>query len=418
MISSQRLMNLSMNRRLVVVANDLPYPPNSGGRVDVWRRLHALKAIGCDVMLICWVDADRKPEPMEQALAALYAVCNEVRVFEIARSLQEIGSRLTVLWKWPSHVASRWVTCNLEGLKAESLAFGAEAVLLDGLYGGAVALDLARGLNLPLFYRSHNVEHVYMRLQHHRLRFGARWLGLAANRLNLRGFERRVLKAARRVFDISHEDREFWRSRGFENVDWLPPIVDESFASSIANLDGDQAIDILYFGNLHTPNNVEAVRWLLLDVLPHLPNQELRVCIAGSLPCSEVRELVDRDARVELIADPDNIAALVCKARVLVNPVLASSGVNLKSVEMLFGSAQLVSTSPGVRGLPDDVRECFLIADDAKSFAQLIESTLELDRAHPGDRLAARLHFGTAGVGNQLAEAIFGQKAIARVISA
>ena len=32
--------------RVLCISNDIPLPANSGGRVDVWRRLGALRAAG------------------------------------------------------------------------------------------------------------------------------------------------------------------------------------------------------------------------------------------------------------------------------------------------------------------------------------------------------------------------------------
>jgi len=70
------------------------------------------------------------------------------------------------------------------------------------------------------------------------------------------------------------------------------------------------------------------------------------------------------------------MAEVVGQARVLVNPMLAGSGVNLKSVEMLFSDAGLVSTTVGVAGLSDSAKRCFAIADSAEGFASAVLAAL------------------------------------------
>ena len=51
--------------KLLVVCNEIPYPPNHGGRVDVWARLRAFRAAGVSIVLITWC-SDRKNERPSQ----------------------------------------------------------------------------------------------------------------------------------------------------------------------------------------------------------------------------------------------------------------------------------------------------------------------------------------------------------------
>lgn len=392
--------------KLVCVANDVPWPPNTGGRVDVWRRLCALHAGGHEVSLLCWYDAGRTEPPSPQALEKLHEVCADLRVVPIRRSVGEIVSRAMNLIRMPSHAAARWVTAADDDLYRWARRAAPDAILLDGLYGGAVARWLAGRLDVPIVYRSHNVEHQYMRDQERRERRVLRRLGLIANRVGLKRFEHRVIGEAARVLDISLEDRAFWRGRGMAHVDWLPTAVDPEYARRITGPAAMGPIDVLYFGNLNTPNNVEAIRWLVCEVLPRIAQPNITVVLSGSRPAPEVRRLARRDPRVELIADPEDMAAVVAAASTIVNPMRAGSGVNLKSVEMIFSDASLVSTSVGVRGLPDEGKACFLIADDAGAFAAQIVRGLALGKRRDGRRDAARRLFSCTAAGEAIASVV------------
>lgn len=384
--------------RILCIANDVPLPANSGGRVDVWRRLLALKRAGHDIALVCWTDVGRVAPLTPEVWAELRAVCADVKLLPITRSLPEIGRRLLHLWHWPSHVASRWVTSRDAGLVAWARNFGPDVVLLDGLYGGAVAWQLAQALQLPMVYRSHNLEHRYMADLRAREQRRLRRLGLAANCVGLERFERQTVARATRVMDISLEDAEFWRAQGFAHVTCVPTLVDAGFAARLAQAPASQAHDLLYFGNLHTPNNVEALRWLVSEVLPQLREPGLRVCVAGSRPTEAVRALLAADARITLVENPADMAEVITQARVLVNPMLAGSGVNLKSVEMLFSQAALVSTSVGVKGLPDTARRCFSVADTPADFASAISLGLSSASPDPQLRRAAQALFSDAAL--------------------
>ena len=97
-----------------------------------------------------------------------------------------------------------------------------------------------------------------------------------------------------------------------------PPLVDDDTAARLARAPATPQWDALYFGNLNTPNNVDAVVWWVGQVLPLLPGPELRFAVAGSRPSATVREIVSRDSRVTLLADPPDLAERVAAARTLV----------------------------------------------------------------------------------------------------
>lgn len=383
--------------RILCITNDLPFPANNGGRVDVWRRIQALSGAGHEVSLLCWTDVGRSPPQTRAEQAELAAACANVKVLGITRSGPEIARRLGWLWRWPSHAASRWVTSRGQGLTDWARGLKPDIVLLDGLYGGAVALDLVTRLKVPLVYRSHNLEHLYMAAQRRREQRPMRRLGLAANCLGLERFERNVVSRAALVMDISLDDAEHWRRQGYRHVRWVPTLVDAGFAERLARATPDKAWDLLYFGNLNTPNNVEALDWLVSRVLPQVSGPGLRIAVAGSKPTDAVRALLAAEPRITLIENPPDMATLIGRARILVNPMLAGSGVNLKSVEMLFTEAALVSTSVGVKGLPQAAQACFAIADDSDAFASAVRQALEQPRA-PDRRAAAREAFSPAAL--------------------
>ncbi len=380
-------MSTARAPRILVVANDTPLPANSGGRVDVWRRLQALRQGGAQLAFQGWVDQGRGTHPDAALLQQLRATCDPATLTPITRSAGEIVQRLLRLAWLPSHAASRWVTLDRAQCLADARRFAPDVIWLDGLYGAAAAMWLSRQLGVPLIYRSHNIEHLYMQRQLAHAPGLKQRLGLLANVIGLRRFEHRVVRAAQVVFDISLDDRAWWRAHGLTQVEWLPTIVDANYAQALS-VPTEPRFDVVYFGNLRTPNNVDAVRWLIEAALPLIKRPGLRVLLAGSDPSDEVRRLAASDRRIELLANPPDMAAVVRQGRVLVNPVRAGSGVNLKSVEMLFTRAALVSSRIGVQGLQPEVQACFTLADEPADFARAIEQAL--DQPVPPTQLAQR----------------------------
>ncbi len=383
--------------RLTFVCGELPYPPNHGGTVDMWRRVCALTEAGVKVRIVCWHDAN------DARLASYVAKVREVAESVVVYPFQD--SRSSKIWRLASLSSLPWGASaralsgkNFAALLANEIAAAPDAIWLDGLFGGDVALKLARALNKPLFYRSQNIEHRYIGYQLASAR-GSKarahwWLRNQA----IRQFELKVLQTAQAFFDISVDDLATWRQDGFTHGYWLPTLVDADMARALsAPLSEPATYDVGYLGNLFMPNNVFGVSWFIQDVVPLLLRQRpaLRVFIAGNRPSEQIRALLGSTPHIELIESPADAVPVLRNARVLVNPVFAGSGVNVKSVEMLFTPAHLVSTSKGLAGLPQTVVDCFQVADQPQPFADAILNALHAAPvdATPTQRQRARQLF-------------------------
>lgn len=356
-----------MTLRLVVVCNEFPYPVIHGGRADVWRRLCAFKQAGVHLHLISWF-TERHGKPDQEAIDAVESVVEGLDLLPTSLGPIALAKRAAYLAVLPPHASSRIPgAMRRKAIEQHVAAFRPDAVWLDGLYGSVIARRLSRRFGIPLLLRSHNIEHLYMRRQATSATAWYRRLALWLATLGLERFESNVHQDSRKVFDISVDDMQYWGERGLSSTSWLPPNVQLPELGPRT----EPECDVLFLGNLNTPNNVESVRWLVRNVVPIVrdrrPGTTFR--IAGSKPVREVLELCHRVAGVEIIADPTSPWPLYQAARVLVNPAQHGSGVQIKTVEMLHVPRPVISTSVGVRGLSQSVRELACIADTPQDFA-------------------------------------------------
>lgn len=386
--------------RITMICNELPFPPGHGGLVDVWRRLCALKSAGVRVQLVCWgggAAGALRPDHLDKVREIVEALY----VFPFERTWSSRIKRTGRLWRLPWRVASRSLRpAEFHSLLEAQRTFDSQAVWLDALYGGEVARCLARELNLPLFYRSHNIEHRYTLDQARIARTARERLQWTLSLFNLRRYEHRILGESSAFFDISVDDLKYWEKLGFTSGHWLPPLVDESFAERLSAPRKDSPqFDVGYLGNLFMPNNVQGLVWFLEKVAPQLLDARpgLRLFIAGSRPSDRIRAALAARPEVTLIENPPDAVSVLRDAEVLINPVFAGSGVNIKSVEMLFSPAELVSTPQGVAGLPDEVKRCFRISQDESGFASAVldglNSTAAGRIAESENRAVARSYF-------------------------
>ncbi|MBB5190798.1 hypothetical protein HNQ50_001521 [Silvimonas terrae] len=382
--------------RLTLVCGELPYPPNHGGTVDMWRRVCALKDAGVSVRVVCWHQGAPDDATVAAYVSKVREVAESVIVYPFQHSHSSKFWRLARLFSLPWAASARCLSGkDFAALLANERAAQPDAIWLDGLYGGDVALKLARQLQKPLFYRSHNIEHRYTGYQLASARGLKTRLHWWLRDQGVRHYELQVLRTAQAFFDISVDDLATWKSQGFTHGHWLPTLIDTRMAQALsAPPVTPPAFDVGYLGNLFMPNNVFGISWFIEQVVPLLLQQQpgLRLFVAGSRPSAQVRALVASVPQITLIESPPDVVPVLRNARVLINPVFAGSGVNVKSVEMLFTPAGLVSTPQGLGGLPQVVADCFQVADQPQAFADAIFSVLHT-HADPLPRQRARLLF-------------------------
>jgi hypothetical protein len=392
--------------RLLVVTNESPVPAIHGGRVDQWTRFRLLRERGCRLMLVSWY-LESFGRPAGADLTALNEVFDQICFFPIERTPRALLERLIQLPIRSPHVATRVLSASAQNdVIAAARSFGPDAVLLDGLYGGETALRLSRSLGLPFLYRAHNIEFDYMRSQASAATNKADWVAWRLASLHLKSFETMIQKGSRLVFDISYDDLEYWRSKGVSHSEWAPPLrmLDPDRLTSEIPW-SQRAFDIVFLGNLYTPNNVRAVSWFAERVFPILRQSRpaIKVRIAGSHPTEPVRQLITANPEIDFLENPRDADAVWQDGRVLINPIQTGGGINVKAVEMLFVNAHLVTTSVGLKGFPSDIHAQFHVADIPEVFATSILRLIDVPYELTVSRQEARRVFSSGGIDRLIA---------------
>ncbi|MEM6751494.1 MAG: glycosyltransferase [Cyanobacteria bacterium P01_C01_bin.38] len=364
--------------KITLVCHDIPYPAIHGGRIDMWRRIKAFAQIGVELQLICWFDK----VPQREEVAEIKKYVDSTYFIPFKHDLYSTGYRLLNLLRYPLEVTSRLVVGKqLEHLVSQVRAFKPHLVWLDGIHGGDVASKLSHQFDIPIVTRNHNIEHLY----YQRLFSSATGTSKVKRYLSvshLEAYEKSLLKDSLLFYDISAEDLKFWKSHGFKNGRYLPPLMEiyqsrkqDKFDQKI---DVESEYDVVFLGNLYSNNNVAGIVWFLTQVLPEIRIQipNIKVLIAGAKPINKIRQLCEDTDGVDLSINPPSSTEIYNSGRVLINPVLTGSGVSIKSLEMLMTGKPIVSTPQGIAGLPLNVRQYFKIASDKQSFTAAIINLL------------------------------------------
>ncbi len=406
---------------LLAIDEWIPYPPDSGKRVRTWNLLRRL-AHRHRITLVCYGETES---------AAAKAVCSTgIRVHTVAPVANGAPWRLyprlaaNLFSHYPYSVAKHYTTRFEERLRS----------LLSTQHFDLVHCEwtpYARFLpvvgEIPTLVMAHNIESQIWsrRAQQSPTLIRRAFFALQARRME--SFEREVLTRAGCVAAVTPLDAEQLRAWGVQNVSLVENGVDlDEFSPSSptplpqggegndsvlgGGLQGQLKADsllrytpprmtatpkchpeqsegsaflldlrnhdtqpgrILFFGSLDWYPNLDALDYLLKEIMPpiaqRLPSVKLQV--VGKAPPQGLAMRLAGGAGVEFVGEVPDVRPYLAQAAVVVVPLRIGGGSRIKILEALAMGKAVVSTSIGAEGLAVSDGIHLLLADTPAEFA-------------------------------------------------
>jgi glycosyltransferase involved in cell wall biosynthesis len=209
-----------------------------------------------------------------------------------------------------------------------------------------------------------------------------------------RAFETAIWPKFDRVVTMSMKDRD---TVGLPGARCLPNGVDlDRFRPVTGRQEPGR---VLFIGSFTHLPNLLALEFFLRDVWPKLDAREpvLHV-IAGArhqFYLEFYRKKIDAP-RVEVEGFVADVRDAYARASVVIAPLTASAGTNIKILEAMAMGKAIVSTPAGINGL--DVVDALIVASDAGTFAHAVrrclEDTAERERLETAARAIAERDYG------------------------
>ncbi len=199
-----------------------------------------------------------------------------------------------------------------------------------------------------------------------------------------RRFETAAWSTVDRVVTMSEKDR---RAVTGTRAVALPNGVDlERFQPSET---APEARRLLFIGSFAHRPNVMAVEFFVNQVWSRLKDVALHI-IAGARheQYAVAADLTQRG--IELEGFVSDVRPAYRRATLVIAPLVASAGTNIKVLEAMAMGKATVSTTPGVNGLDLSAGEDFVLVNTAGEMADAIERLLEDDGERARIELAAR----------------------------
>ena len=169
---------------------------------------------------------------------------------------------------------------------------------------------------------------------------------------------------------VTEDEKQVLSSLGVKNVWVIPNIHEEIYLSEKVAF--DQRSGLVFIGSYNHPPNIDAVKWLCLEIMPlvWVSRPDITVNLLGSNLKDEVKELASD--QVIVTGYVPEVEPYFQKSRIFVAPLRFGAGMKGKIGQSLSLGLPTITTKIGAEGMGLIDHQDVLIADTAEEFAQAV----------------------------------------------
>ncbi|MBE8995329.1 glycosyltransferase [Microcystis aeruginosa] len=169
---------------------------------------------------------------------------------------------------------------------------------------------------------------------------------------------------------VTEDEKQVLSSLGVKNVWVIPNIHEEIFLSEKVAF--DQRSGLVFIGSYNHPPNIDAVKWLCLEIMPLVwaSRPDIIVNLLGSNLKDEVKELAND--QVIVTGYVPEVEPYFQESRIFVAPLRFGAGMKGKIGQSLSLGLPTITTKIGAEGMGLIDHQDVLIADTAEEFAQAV----------------------------------------------
>jgi len=357
-----------MNSSRVLVISHLPIlPATAGNKIRVWALMNNLRALGHDVWFL---GLGLKPAE-EQAIRGVWG--DNLHVVPYV-SVRNARPRLNALKRWvlDRAVGEGWIRPDLDyrvwphwdaAIKKIASEQQFDVVIVEYVFYSKALLHFDRALKVIDTHDVYTDRAKKMAARNIKSHY---WSLSRAN-------EAKGLARADVILAIQKHEAAFFDELTEHKKRVL--VVGHTVALRPLPVPVSSSHSLLFVGTSYAAN-IDGARWFIDRVLPLVRQKFLcaNLLVAGTV-CKALQHTTAPG--VELLGVVDNLDDAYSRAAIVVNPVLAGTGLKTKTVEALGHAKPLVTTPCGAEGIEDAAGSAFLMADDPAGMAAHICSLLD-----------------------------------------
>lgn len=307
-----------MDKKINIVALNIPWPANYGGVIDIYYKLKALHAAGIKIILHCF--EYERPQAIE-----LNDICEEVYYYQ-----RRTGIRTNLSWL-PYNVYSRKDKKLIENLLKNDYP-----ILFEGLHTCYYLGDIRLRKRFKIF-RECNIEHDYYReigvAEKNRIKKCFYYIEAA----RFKSFQKQA-KYADLILSVSTTDTDYLSKVFPQNkVVFVPCFHENDQMTAVAG----QSDFLLYHAKLSVKENEKAALYMIKHVFSQLP---YTCVIAGMDPPDSLYKTAAPYSNVRIESNPstERMHELIREAQVNLLITFQDTGLKLKLLNSLFAGRHII----------------------------------------------------------------------------
>ena len=349
--------------KLLYVCTDFPWPPISGGRVDMWNRIQALYSLGIIFDVVATV--------REQPLAT-----ERARVESLVRRLIFSKRRRTFHGFFSSKPGQTAVRSDLRNV---SLDDEYDVVLMQTEFASEILFNKKLRYSTSIIRVDNDECRFYKQTAKAERSFLLK-LFFYQEAFRIKIASLRVLRSVDALWFVSYDELRRYRQQPRLNAGQTMAFVPSALDFTLLNQPSLDGTSVLFVGNLWASLNREALEWYIANVHPRLSQiAGYEFVIVGSTRgqgCDWIGDLTRPYINIKLHFDAEDLTPFFQSSAVFVNPMQQGAGVKLKTMEAILRGLPVVSTTRGAEGSGLVAGEHYQHADAPEAFAQRIQQLL------------------------------------------
>ena len=331
---------------ILIVTGQIPYPPTSGGKKDVYNQIQALTEKGHQITL-CIFDYSEKIEQIRSTKIFNRSVKN---IFLCTRN----KSFFSILRISPIQVASRQINkIEFNDLCKYMLLNKIDLIICENIFNMDIASKFAFELDIPIFLRSQNIESLFfLELAKAEHNFFNKFI-LKLESIKIKLYENKIYKNRNKnlqcVLDIENYSNEDYAAHTIKQY-FLPAFC--SGNDSHPSLGNYFAKRLLFVGSLNMAPNIEGIKWFIQNIWQNIFCEipECELLIVGSSPGKDTYSILSDAPNCKFLIDKADISSEYSERPIFINPIRFGAGVSIKTIEAMRYGLPIVSTKSGARG--------------------------------------------------------------------
>ena len=287
-----------------------------------------------------------------------------------------------------------------------------DVVVVDGLFGLAYAQIIKTAFDIPLIYRSHNVEHLIWKelAEKEKNPLKKTTLTILANRLKAEEFD--MVRFVDGILFISAEDAEQIMEKGsgmmkpFEVL--FPSFDDTFFGRELCPPASMEPLKMFHLGAMDWAPNLEAIIHFVDMIWPEIHKtygDKVTFHAAGvRMPDSLQKRKIPGVTFSGKVPDFMEFANL---HHLMAVPLISGSGIRMKIAEAMVSGIPVIASPSAIGGIPAQKNKEFLQAGNAKEWIK-----------HIGDILSGKTDLAKlAENARNKAQKLFSEEAASEVVN-